>query len=123
MVDRRLSLSWHTISDVMVIRVETSLLSSALDKDMASARLGELGDQSNGKIVMDMSAMEMLDSRMLAAMVSLHRKLETKGGELRLCQVTPSVMKIFDTLGLPKIMKIDETEEESIAVLRREGRN
>jgi len=117
MVDRRVSLSWHTVGEVTVIRVDTSTSSSALDKEAAAEKLNEIAGESSGKLVLDMSAVELVDSRMLAAIVSLNRKLGKEGGQLRMCSVAPLVKKMLDAFGLLKVLKVDDTEQEAIAAL------
>lgn len=117
MAERRLSLSWHAVRDVTVIRVETSLSSSALDRELVNNKLGEITDQSTGKVVIDMAGMEMLDSRTLATIISLNRKLTGQGGQLRFCNLCPLVQKALDNFGLTKILLVDPTERDSLSAL------
>ena len=119
MAEERLSLSWHTVEDVTVIRIGAPV--SPSDEAVATAKLGELVSQSSGKVVIDMSDIKMLNSRTLAAIVSLNRKLETQGGQLRICQPASAVMKMFGTFGLLRTLHIDETEEDSVAALADMG--
>ena len=121
MVDQRVSLSWHTVGGIMVVRVGASVSTSTIDREMVAEKLHELAGQSSGKIVVNMEAMQMLDSTTLAAIVSLNRKLDGSGGQLRMCRVEPLVEKMLDTFGLLNILKIDETEGDSIAALQRFG--
>ena len=118
MADRRVSLSWHSVGDVTVIRTGSSVSASALDREATTNKIAELVRQSSGKVVLDLSEMEMLDSRTLAMIVSLNRKLAAQGGQLRLCRVLPMVAEMFDAFGLLKILNVDETEEDSITALK-----
>jgi len=121
MAQRRFRLSWHTVNDITVVHVDTAMAVSALDRESAVEKLYEVAAQSQKKIVLDMSGVEMVDSRMLAAVVSLNRKLQTDGGQLRLCRVTPLVRSMLDTFGLLKILHLDETEKEAASALEQLG--
>ncbi|NOZ24436.1 MAG: STAS domain-containing protein [Planctomycetes bacterium] len=121
MAERRVAFSWHAVGDIIVIRMDTSPAASALDRESAVQKLGEIVAQAQGKVVLDMSGMEMIDSRTLAAVVSLNRKLQSEGGQLRLCGVTPLVRSMLDTVGLLNILHLDETDRKAIAALEQLG--
>ncbi|MEW6357825.1 MAG: STAS domain-containing protein [Planctomycetota bacterium] len=121
MAERRVGFSWHTVKGITTIRLDTSLSASALDRESAVEKLNEIVNQSQKKVILDMDAVEMIDSRMLAAIVSINRKLHSDGGQLRLCRVTPLVRNMLDTFGLLKVLHLDETEKEATNALNELG--
>ena len=58
--------------------------------------------------------MEFLSSAMLGKLVSMNRKMEDKGGTLRLCGVCPNIRLIFKFIVLDTSFDIRDTQSDAI---------
>ena len=73
--------------------------------------------EANGKVLLDMSSLQFVDSSGLGAVLSCLRLLKSKGGDLFLCGMTRPVRTLFELVRLNKIFDIFSTREEAMATL------
>ncbi len=66
------------------------------------------------KVVMDLNRVDFVDSRGCGVILSCLKHLAEKGGDLKLCRVTPPVRTVFDLIRLQKMCDITETREEAM---------
>ena len=66
-------------------------------------------------IVVDMSAVDFLDSTGLGVLVGGLKRVKSNDGELRLVVTQDRIMKIFDITGLAKVFPIFDTTDEALA--------
>jgi anti-sigma B factor antagonist len=66
------------------------------------------------KLVLDLAAVEFIDSRGCGAILHCLKRLNEKGGELRICQVRPFVRSVFELIRLHRICEILPTRDEAI---------
>lgn len=66
------------------------------------------------EVVIDMSSLEFVDSSGLGAILSAVRRLSSRGGDLRLAGVTPSVAALLQLVRLDQIIQIYETSDEAV---------
>lgn len=69
-------------------------------------------------IVLDLSAVNFLNSVGLGAIVSLVKDVELNGGKLRLCGALPTVQALFRMVRLENIVPIDADLETALSALR-----
>lgn len=63
------------------------------------------------RVVVDLSALEMVTSRVLGMLLGLKKRLETEGGRLRLCGCgSPRVRDAFRVTFLDRVFSIDPDE-------------
>jgi anti-sigma B factor antagonist len=67
------------------------------------------------QIVVDMSAVDFLDSTGLGVLVGGLKRVKSNDGELRLVVSQDRIMKIFDITGLAKVFPIFATTGEALA--------
>ena len=67
------------------------------------------------QIVVDMSAVDFLDSTGLGVLVGGLKRVKSNDGELRLVVSQDRIMKIFDITGLAKVFPIFDTADEALA--------
>src|SRR5213080_2775492 len=67
------------------------------------------------QIVVDMSAVDFLDSTGLGVLVGGLKRVKSNDGELRLVVSQDRIMKIFDITGLAKVFPIFDTTDEALA--------
>ncbi len=69
--------------------------------------------------VLDLGAVSYLDSGALGALVRLVGTLRARGGDLKLCQVSPFVQNVFRATNLHGVFCIHDTEKDALADFAR----
>jgi anti-sigma B factor antagonist len=106
-----------TIGDVTVatIPVEELDASNATDfkRDMAPLL------DAHTKLVIDLGRLRFVDSSGLGAFISCLRKLNGKGGDLKLCGMSKQVRAVFELVRMHRIFDIFGTREEAARAFQR----
>ena len=82
----------------------------------------EIGDQVNAmvlqsprpRIVMDFTSVAHMSSSALGMLITLHKRIREKGGELRLCCIQPTILEVFVITRLSEIFTICQTRSEAL---------
>ncbi|MCB1139964.1 MAG: STAS domain-containing protein [Leptospiraceae bacterium] len=94
-------------------------LSGRMDVHLASEIENELNDiiQKNNQknIVLNLDDVEYMSSSGLRVFVSLMRTLKESGRNLKLCNLSLAVRKVFEVVELMDMFDIYESEEEALA--------
>ena len=67
------------------------------------------------RIILDLGAVEFMDSAALGSLLSASRTLEASNGSLRLSRLTPPVRTLFELVRLHRVFDILNTPEEAAA--------
>ncbi len=70
--------------------------------------------EANTKLVLDLSRLRFVDSSGLGTFISCLRKLNAKGGDLKLCGMSKQVRAVFELVRMHRIFEIYETKEEAV---------
>ena len=70
--------------------------------------------EANTKLVLDLSRLRFVDSSGLGAFISCLRKLNAKGGDLKLCGMSKQVRAVFELVRMHRIFDIYGTKEEAV---------
>ena len=70
------------------------------------------------RLVMDLTDVEYMDSAGLGMLMVAFGMVNEKNGSLRLCGVAPRVMSLLQMTRTDGLLPIDQTREDSLAVLR-----
>jgi anti-sigma B factor antagonist len=65
--------------------------------------------------VIDLSDVEFMDSTGLGSMLSCLRIVKSKGGSLKICNLTPEVEQLFEMVMMDRVFDIFPTAEEALA--------
>jgi anti-sigma B factor antagonist len=65
--------------------------------------------------VIDLSEVEFMDSTGLGSMLSCLRIVKSKGGTLRLCNLSSEVEQLFEMVMMDRVFDIFPTQEEALA--------
>lgn len=85
-------------------------LSAGIEKD-----LNELIQKENPKIlVLNLASVEYMSSSGLRILVAVMRNLKKEEKELRLCNLTPSVRKVFEVVELIDMFSVYPTEADAL---------
>jgi anti-sigma B factor antagonist len=74
--------------------------------------------EANTKLVLDLSRVRFVDSSGLGAFISCLRKLNAKGGDLKLCGMSRQVRAVFELVRMHRVFDICATREEAVRLFR-----
>jgi len=72
-------------------------------------------EQGHNRIIVDMSAVEYIDSTGLGSLVGGLKRVSEHGGLMRIVCDNPQIVKVFEITGLDKVFAIFKTQEEALA--------
>ena len=70
--------------------------------------------EATTKLVFDLSRLRFVDSSGLGAFISCLRKLNAKGGDVKLCGMSKQVRAVFELVRMHRIFDIYGTKEEAV---------
>jgi anti-sigma B factor antagonist len=86
------------------------VLPRALDEATARAVGQELLDVASGLgggvLILDLGSVTYLTSTMLASLLDLQKKLRAAGGRLRLHNLTPTILEVFQVTRLNQVLEV-----------------
>ena len=68
----------------------------------------------HARVVLDLSRLRFVDSSGLGAFISCLRKLNAKGGDLKLCGMSKGVRAVFELVRMHRVFDILGTQEEAV---------
>ena len=69
---------------------------------------------ANAKVVLDLSRLRFVDSSGLGAFISCLRRLNAKGGDLKLCGMSKQVRAVFELVRMHRVFDILGTREDAV---------
>lgn len=69
---------------------------------------------ANTKVVLDLSRLRFVDSSGLGAFISALRKLNAKGGDLKLCGMSKQVRAVFELVRMHRVFDIFGSRDEAV---------
>lgn len=107
-----LSLQNQKIGDIVVIRCQGRIVVGA---EISALQLElEKLTQLTKKVVLQLGEVSFIDSVGLGALVRQFGVLQAKGGDLKLCQVSPFLLKVLQVTNLLRIFHVYSSEAEAI---------
>jgi stage II sporulation protein AA (anti-sigma F factor antagonist) len=83
---------------------------------------GELKGMVNAggvrEMLVSMQSVRYLSSAVLTQLILLHKALRMHDGELKLCNIAPTVMEVFRITRLDRVFDIFESESEALRAFR-----
>jgi len=88
--------------------------------------ISEIGEQlnrmvmesSDPRFVLDFTNVAHMSSSALGMLITLHKHLRERGGELRLCGIQPAIFEVFVITRLNEIFTICPTRQEALDSLQ-----
>ena len=109
----------------MVATSQWRVLEVEGDLDLVSApdlraRLGGLSQGAPAYLVLDLSALQFVDSTGLGVLVGTHRRVRAAGGEVRIAGVSPRILRVLSVTGLDQVFSLFPTVAEALDSLPEE---
>ena len=101
------------INEVTVVGIEGKLDTSTSPE--AVAKIGNLLDDGQKKIILNLENLNYLSSSGLRVFLVLAKRLKSSGGIIKLCCPNDVVKDILDISGFDTIIDVRNTEEEAIS--------
>ncbi|MBW1868761.1 MAG: STAS domain-containing protein [Deltaproteobacteria bacterium] len=73
------------------------------------------------KIVFDMNQIRFIDSMGCRVLITSHKRMQNKGGGLKLCCIRDQVYSIFNLMGFNQLFSIFKTREEAVSSFESSG--
>jgi anti-sigma B factor antagonist len=112
-----MELQAEMIRDVVVVTLPVEELDASnageLKRDIAALL------DAHTHVVFDLVRLRFVDSSGLGSFLSCLRKLNAKGGDLKLCRVARPVRTVFELVRLQRVLDIYDTRDDAVAAFGR----
>ena len=107
-----MAIAFDTVGDVIVAVVPMNELDASNSADFKRDVAPLL--EATTKLVFDLSRLRFVDSSGLGAFISCLRKLNAKGGDVKLCGMSKQVRGVFELVRMHRIFDIYATKEQAV---------
>jgi anti-sigma B factor antagonist len=111
-----MAIAFDKLGDVTVAVVPMEELDASNAADF-KRDVGPLLDATS-KLVLDLSRLHFVDSSGLGVFISCLRKLNAKGGDMKLCGMSKQVRAVFELVRMHRIFDICATREEAVRMFQ-----
>jgi anti-sigma B factor antagonist len=102
--------------DIIVVRFGEHRLLDERAVERLGDELYSVADRADcQKLLLNFASVEGITSMMLGKLVMIQKKMNAKGGKLKLCDLAPEVQEVFAATKLNQIFDILESEGEGVA--------
>jgi anti-sigma B factor antagonist len=106
------------IGDVTVVRFHSHSVADEYFQEVGN-ELGSLVDNEEcKKLLLNFSAVAFLSGAMLARLLRFERTLKTRGGGLKISNMSPDCSKVLAIVKLDRYLDVQEDEADALAVFR-----
>ena len=74
-------------------------------------------DGSPLRVVLDFTGVDLISSSLLGKLILLQRRIDSTGGRLRLCELSPTVQAVFRTSNLDRLFSLDRDRTASLSAV------
>ena len=103
------------VGDVALLHVEGAA-DLATVPDFA-AQLWRVVDAGEGRILIDLSDTQFIDSRMVELLLSAAERVRRLDGQIAICCGGSAIHQVLDLCGVTRVLPVVATREEAIAAL------
>jgi len=108
-----LSVTQH--KDIRVVEFTNNRILDEANIAEIGQSLGTLIDErSNPKLALDFSAVDHLSSAALSMLITVNNKVLSVNGQLRLSNIKPQIMEVFQITRLDRLFKISPTRTDAL---------
>ncbi|HEX9639530.1 MAG TPA: STAS domain-containing protein [Acidobacteriota bacterium] len=103
----------HSGSVAVVAVMEPQMVYEKLES--IQQQVGELIQKGARRVVINLSAVQMMDSSGVGLLMELNRKLDQQGGILKLAAVQPRIRSLLSMTRLDRVLDVHENEGDAVA--------
>ena len=101
--------------DVLVVEFKDSkILDETVIQEIGNELFGLVDQQFRPKLLLDFSHVDYLSSAALGKLITLHKRIREKKGQLRFCTIKPKIYDVFRITKLDKIFEIHENRDKAL---------
>ncbi len=116
------SLMTQTNGDVVVIYFKDAKILDEVQILKISEELMNIATKAcGGKLLLAFNEVEYLSSAVLGKLMALHKKCKADKTNLKMCELSPTILEVFKITKLNKIFSIYPTEDKAIAAYKKRG--
>ena len=105
-----------TQNDVTLVELIDRKVLDEMEISQISEQLNALvAGSDRPKLVLDFSAVVQMSSSALGMLITLHKHIREREGQLRLCSIQPSIYEVFIITRLNEIFRICRSQEEALS--------
>lgn len=104
------------LDEVKIVSIAAPALDANNVKEFKAAISGHL--EGAKQLLLDLSALEFVDSSGLGAFLSCLRQLQAAGGDLKIVGVTKPVRTLFELVRMHRLLDIFNTRDEALRSYR-----
>jgi len=109
-----MSLDVRTSGDVTILTPKGMLLGGK-ETDELQAKIKELSEAGNRKLLINLGQTTFLNSVSLGALISGHTSYAKRGAQMKLCEVDKKIQNIFVVTKLSLVFDVHEKCEDAVA--------
>lgn len=107
--------------DVLVVQFTSPKILSDVVIAQIGRELLELADETDGKMLLNFQGVTFMSSAMIGKIVLLNKKCKANKTTIKLCNISPSIMEVFEITRLNKVFSIYKSEEEALTAFQKKG--
>jgi anti-sigma B factor antagonist len=101
---------------------DTCAIVAAGDLDFAAApelkrAIGERVEAGAQRLVLDLSAVDFIDSTAIGVVVGALKRIRESGGSLAVVGGKPNVQRIFEIVGMEQVIQLHSSREDALSAL------
>ena len=113
---RQQRLDVSEVGDVTVVHFRDQRIIEDLGiQEMGQELFHLVETEGRNKLVLNFSSVGFLSSAALGKLITLDKKVKTRGGVLKLCGIRPEIYEVFAITRLDRLFDIKEDESEALA--------
>jgi len=114
---RRIDIS--KVGEVTVVRfIDKKILDEASIQELGAELFGLVEQLNRKSILLNFSDVEFLSSAALGKLITLDRKVKSAKGRLKMSNIRPEILEVFQITKLNKVFDIRGDEAEAIAAFQ-----
>jgi len=91
-------------------------------KILDEVNIAQIGEELNGlvaemsdpKLVLNFAAVSHMSSSALGMLITLHKRMREKNGQLKLCNIQPAIYEVFVITRLNEIFDIHQSQQQAL---------
>jgi anti-sigma B factor antagonist len=101
--------------DISIVTFTDEKILDESDIQVLGNQLFQLVDQQDRrKLILDFSCVKYMSSAMLGRLIHLKKKLNAVHGDLRLCNISPEILPIFQITKTDKLFSMHDNVEDAL---------
>ena len=116
------SLMTQTNGDVIVVYFQDAKILDEVQILKISEELMGIAEKAcGGKLLLAFGDVEYMSSAVLGKLMALHKKCKADKTNLKMCEVSATILEVFKITKLDKIFDIHDSEDKAVASYKKKG--